>query len=184
MNNSVIIGRCYRTATTERTGEDMADEQDFGYVADFEKEVGDRLRAISDLASRGGLEKVVEILAGCIERGGVIHAFGTGHSEAFAMELAGRAGGLIPTNKIALRDTVLYGDHTIAELEGNPPLERDPDIAADLFATVNRHPEDVFVIASNSGVNGPTCRPRSSGRGSGSSPTSWRSGSSRCRPTC
>ena len=39
-----------------------------------------------------------------IEAGAVIQAFGTGHSEAFAMEIAGRAGGLIPTNKIALRD--------------------------------------------------------------------------------
>ncbi|MGS2619379.1 sugar isomerase domain-containing protein [Micromonospora sp. LZ34] len=128
--------------------------EDFGYVTAYEKEVGDRLRAISDLATRGGLEKAVEILAGCIERGGVIHAFGTGHSEAFAMEVAGRAGGLIPTNRIALRDTVLQGGHTVAELFGNPPLERDPNIAADLFATVNRHPEDAFVIASNSGVNG------------------------------
>jgi uncharacterized phosphosugar-binding protein len=132
----------------------MADQQDLGYVASYEKQVSERLRSLTELAAAGGLQKAVEILADCIQRGGVVHAFGTGHSEAFAMEIAGRAGGLIPTNKIALRDTVLYGDHTIAELEGNPPLERDPDIAADLFATVTRQPEDVFVIASNSGVNG------------------------------
>lgn len=123
-------------------------------MADFAAEVTDRIDAITGLATRGGLEKAVEILAGCIERGGVVHAFGTGHSEAFAMEIAGRAGGLIPTNKVALRDTVLHGDHTVAELFGDPPLERDPKIAEDLFATVNRHPEDVFVVASNSGVNG------------------------------
>ena len=33
------------------------------------------------------------------QRGGVLQAFGTGHSQAFAMEIAGRAGGLIPTNR-------------------------------------------------------------------------------------
>ena len=128
--------------------------QDLSYVAAYEREVTDRLRSITQLASQGGLEKAVEIMAGSIERGGVVHAFGTGHSEAFAMEIAGRAGGLIPTNKVALRDAVLVGEHTLAELYGDPPLERDPHIAEDLFATVNRHPEDVFVIASNSGVNG------------------------------
>ena len=47
-----------------------------------------------------------------VEAGAVIQAFGTGHSEAFAMEIAGRAGGLIPTNKIALRDVVLRGSLT------------------------------------------------------------------------
>jgi uncharacterized phosphosugar-binding protein len=123
-------------------------------VAAYAAQVGTRLDSITRLASEGGLDPAITILADCIERGGVIHAFGTGHSEAFAMEIAGRAGGLIPTNKVALRDAVLYGQHTLAELGGRPPLERDPAIAEDLFATVNRQPEDVFVVASNSGVNG------------------------------
>ena len=126
----------------------------FDDVAAYAAEVRTRLDSITRLATEGGLDHAITLLADCIERGGVIHAFGTGHSEAFAMEIAGRAGGLIPTNRVALRDTVLYGQHTLAELGGRPPLERDPHIAEDLFATVNRHPEDVFVIASNSGVNG------------------------------
>ena len=128
--------------------------EDLDDVAAYAAQVGTRLDSITRLASEGGLDRAITLLAECIERGGVIHAFGTGHSEAFAMEIAGRAGGLIPTNKVALRDTVLYGQHTLAELGGRPPLERDPHIAEDLFATINRHPEDVFVIASNSGVNG------------------------------
>ena len=60
-----------------------------------------------------------------IEAGAVIQAFGTGHSEAFAMEIAGRAGGLIPTNKIALRDLVLRGSLTVDALAGSS-LERNP----------------------------------------------------------
>ncbi|WP_380165314.1 sugar isomerase domain-containing protein [Jannaschia sp. R86511] len=124
------------------------------HVLAFEHEVTSRLQQVSTLARAGGLDAAVELLATAIARGGVVHAFGTGHSEAFAMEVAGRAGGLIPTNRVALRDAVLFGDHQLAELGGKPPLERDPNIARDLFATVRREPDDVFVIASNSGVNG------------------------------
>ena len=120
----------------------------------FQGEVARRLADITDDASAGGLDEAVRLLTDCVAAGGVVHAFGTGHSEAFAMEMAGRAGGLIPTNKIALRDAVLVGSHELRELFGEPPLERDPDIAADLFATVEREEHDVFVIASNSGVNG------------------------------
>jgi uncharacterized phosphosugar-binding protein len=125
-----------------------------GFVPAFEHEVVSRLQQISRLAAGGGLDEAVRLVADCIASGGVVHAFGTGHSEAFAMEVAGRAGGLIPTNRVALRDAVLLGDHAIEELYGTPPLERDPAIAEDVFATVPRRDGDVFVIASNSGVNG------------------------------
>src|SRR5665647_2583474 len=73
--------------------------------------------------------------------------------EAFAMEIAGRAGGLIPTSRLALRDIVLYGTHTVSEL-ADPTLERDPKLAEELFGLHTRHPEDIYIIASNSGVNG------------------------------
>lgn len=125
-----------------------------GHVRTYENEVVSRLQQVSALAEAGGLKAAVELFATAISRGGVVHAFGTGHSEAFAMEVAGRAGGLIPTNRVALRDAVLFGSHSLDELGGKPPLERDPRIADDLFATIHREPDDVFVIASNSGVNG------------------------------
>jgi len=124
------------------------------HVAQFHQEVTDRLEKLTTLATTGGLDEAIGLLTTCIAEGGVIHAFGTGHSEAFAMEIAGRAGGLIPTNKVALRDAAILGGHALAELTGEPPLERDPNIAQDVFATVTRDPRDVFVIASNSGVNG------------------------------
>ena len=82
-----------------------------------------------------------------------MQAFGTGHSEAFAMEIAGRAGGLVPTNRIALRDVVLHGDREVTDLVG-ASLERDPKVVDELFAVSRVNPADVFVIASNSGVNG------------------------------
>lgn len=122
--------------------------------ASYSREVEQRLAALAASAARGELDPVIDAFARCIQRGGVIQAFGTGHSEAFAMEIAGRAGGLIPTNRVALRDTVLWGERTADELIGNPPLERDDSVVAELFATIELHPDDLFIIASNSGGNG------------------------------
>ncbi|WP_406023814.1 SIS domain-containing protein [Nocardioides sp. NBC_00850] len=105
------------------------------------------------MAQSGGLDEAVEAMVGSIRNGGVLQAFGTGHSQAFAMEIAGRAGGLIPTHAIALRDTVLKGDRPASDLKGGL-LERDTNIANELWELHEFHPEDVFLIASNSGVNG------------------------------
>lgn len=105
------------------------------------------------MAQSGGLDEAVEAMVGSIRNGGVLQAFGTGHSQAFAMEIAGRAGGLIPTHAIALRDTVLKGDRPASDLKGGL-LERDTNIANELWELWEFHPEDVFLIASNSGVNG------------------------------
>ncbi len=74
-----------------------------------------------------------------IQAGAVIQAFGTGHSEAFAMEIAGRAGGLIPTTKIALRDLVLRGGYDLDALGGSS-LERSPTVAEELWAVSTINP--------------------------------------------
>jgi uncharacterized phosphosugar-binding protein len=122
-------------------------------VSGFADEVSRRLDRLVALAADGGLDAAIALLTRAIEAGAVIQAFGTGHSEAFAMEIAGRAGGLIPTNKIALRDLVLHGSLTVDALGGSG-LERNPNVAAELWDISPIHPGDVFVIASNSGVNG------------------------------
>ncbi len=97
--------------------------------------------------------KAAGLLTETLRAGGVIHAFGCGHSEALAMEIAGRAGGLVPTNKIALRDIVLYGGAPPGALT-DPELERTPAVAHRLYELAPVEPGDAFVIASNSGVNG------------------------------
>ena len=101
---------------------------------------------------RDGVRQAAELILTSLAADGVIHAFGTGHSEALAMEIAGRAGGLVPTNRIALRDLVLHGGAP-ADILG-PSLERDPTVARQLYELAPVHPADIFVIASNSGVNG------------------------------
>jgi len=122
-------------------------------VTDFANEVSQRLERLVALAGGGGLDAAIGLMTKAIEAGAVIQAFGTGHSEAFAMEIAGRAGGLIPTNKIALRDLVLHGSIT-ADALGGSSLERNPEVVAELWEISPIHPGDTFVIASNSGVNG------------------------------
>ena len=122
-------------------------------VSNFAREVSQRLQRLDNLAADGGLDAAINLLTRAIEAGAVIQAFGTGHSEAFAMEIAGRAGGLIPTNKIALRDLVLHGSVPVDVLGGSI-LERNPNVVAELWDISPIHAGDVFVIASNSGVNG------------------------------
>lgn len=100
-----------------------------------------------------GVRHAADLVTAALRAGGVVQAFGSGHSEALAMEIAGRAGGLVPTNKIALRDLVLFGGADRAVLD-DPYLERDPAVAHRLYELAPVKPDDVFVIASNSGVNG------------------------------
>ena len=74
---------------------------------DLLREATSRLDRIAAEAESGALDEAIALLVGALDADGVIHAFGTGHSEAFSMEIAGRAGGLIPTNRFTLRDIVL-----------------------------------------------------------------------------
>lgn len=121
--------------------------------AAYLEQVSSRLQRLVASADAGGLDPAVDLLVDAISRGGVVHAFGTGHSEAFAMEVAGRAGGLIPTNRIALRDLVLRGSREVDILSGGL-LERDPTVVDELMSLTPFGEHDVLVIASNSGVNG------------------------------
>nr|WP_187361079.1 SIS domain-containing protein [Phytoactinopolyspora mesophila] len=99
------------------------------------------------------IARAADLMAESIRNGGVIQAFGTGHSQAIAMEIAGRAGGLIPSNRIALRDLVVEGGESPSIL-ADPRIERDPDLGRRLYEANPVDPADAFVIASNSGING------------------------------
>lgn len=116
-------------------------------------EVSSRIDQLAADADSGAFDSAIDLMVATIARGGVIQAFGTGHSESFAMEVAGRAGGLIPTSKIALRDVVLWGTRGAASLIG-ASLERDSEVVDELFDVSMIGPNDLFMIASNSGVNG------------------------------
>jgi len=101
----------------------------------------------------GPIQQAADLMTTSLRANGVIQAFGSGHSEALAMEIAGRAGGLIASNRIALRDLVLLGGEP-PELLRSAELERDPAYSRKLYDLSAARPGDLFVIASNSGVNG------------------------------
>ncbi len=101
------------------------------------------------------IARAASLVFDAIMAGGIIQVFGTGHSRSFAMEIAGRAGGLIPANKIAVTDLVFIGHQDPATVT-DPLLERDETLGARILAVHQIAAADVFIICSNSGGNGST----------------------------
>ena len=101
------------------------------------------------------IEKASRIVADAIASGGVVHVFGSGHSIGFGMEMTGRPGSLVPVHHIDTADFVLKGMVTLADFK-NPDdiFERRPHLADKLYNMYDVRPEDVFIIISNSGING------------------------------
>lgn len=112
------------------------------------------LAVLTDLteSARPDVRAAAALVADCIRADGVLQAFGTGHSQAMVLELAGRAGGLVPTNRLQMADLVLFGGDHPSGLD-NPLLEREPGIALRLYELAEPRPQDLFVVISNSGVN-------------------------------
>jgi uncharacterized phosphosugar-binding protein len=128
----------------------MVDHQQFGmelFWQEASKVLERVIQTQADAIRRAGL-----LFADCIEHDGVIHSYGTGHSRAFAMELAGRAGGLAPVNRIDLEDLALRANWPLERVV-SPDIERDPEAGKALLACYRIEPQDAFIIASNSGVN-------------------------------
>lgn len=117
----------------------------------FAEQSLDVLRHLTESA-REDVRRAAELIVDCILADGVIHAFGTGHSQAMVLEVAGRAGGLVPTNRLQMSDLVLYGGDAPSVLD-DPLLEREPGVAVRLYDLAAPQTQDLFVIISNSGVN-------------------------------
>ncbi|MEU0999869.1 MULTISPECIES: sugar isomerase domain-containing protein [Streptomyces] len=103
-------------------------------------------------SSRAAVAAAADLVAECVRADGVVQAFGTGHSQALVLELAGRAGGLVPTNRLSITDLVLYGGEDPSVLD-DPLLERRAGVAERLYDLAAPRPQDLFVVISNSGVN-------------------------------
>ncbi|MBB5869186.1 putative phosphosugar-binding protein [Allocatelliglobosispora scoriae] len=115
----------------------------------------ERLRPLLDSVAcqSEALDQAADLIAEALRGDGVLQAFGAGHSEVVAMELTGRAGGLVPVNRLSVRDVAIHGDAPLSAL-ADPKLERDPSIAHQIYALAAPSPSDVFVVASQSGIHG------------------------------
>lgn len=92
------------------------------------------------LTQSAEVEQAAALFAECVKANGIIHGFGSGHSFAAAVELAGRAGGLVNTKAI---DQFYGPTGWFDSLKG----------IGDIFSgLLDLREADCFVIISNSGT--------------------------------
>lgn len=99
-------------------------------------------------------DKIVEVarkIYNSLENGGILHIFGTGHSNLLAQDLVYRAGGLVPINIISTPSLTLEHDPIKAA-----KMEKIPGISEVLFTGLKTRKNDVFIIISTSGCNAVT----------------------------
>lgn len=83
-----------------------------------------------------------------IENDGVLHVFGCGHSQMYAMELFYRAGGLVPVNAILSPSLSLAPSAPLSTFS-----ERATGLAKVILDNENVKTQDVMLIVSTSGRN-------------------------------
>ena len=104
---------------------------------------------------RENIEKTAEAFKECIEAGGVIHVFGSGHSVGLGIDIKNRVGSLVPIHIMEMSDFVTKGGIPVdVFMDTKVIFERTPGVAGKLYDLYDIKPQDVFVIISNSGING------------------------------
>lgn len=94
------------------------------------------------------IAQAAELVAEAMAAGHTLHAFGSGHSHMIAEELFYRAGGLVRIRPIFFEGLMLHGSAPLST-----KLERIPGLACALLEEHGVTPNDVLLIASNSGSN-------------------------------
>jgi len=94
------------------------------------------------------IEAAARSCAESIIHGRVVHVFGCGHSQIFAMEVFYRAGGLVPVNALLIPHLALFPKAKLSTLQ-----ERVEGFADQYMALENTDPADTMIIASISGRN-------------------------------
>lgn len=87
------------------------------------------------------------LLAESIAQGGIVHIFGSGHSNLLAQEVFHRAGGLVPINAMLDINLTVFGSSRATM------LERLEGYGASLFASYDVRPGEVIIVISTSGIN-------------------------------
>lgn len=94
------------------------------------------------------IKMAAKMIFNAIKVDGVVHVFATGHSHMFAEELFYRAGGLVNVNPI-LEPCLMQHEGAIRSTK----LERLTGLAETIFNSIDRKPNEPFIIVSNSGIN-------------------------------
>ncbi len=116
----------------------------------FENYIATLNRTLNEIrvTQAANIERAGLAVAEALHRGGVVHAFGSGHSHLIAEEAFFRAGGLVPVNPIL--------DERITFLKGaleSTHAERESGFAKRLLESADVVGGDVAIVVSNSGRN-------------------------------
>jgi uncharacterized phosphosugar-binding protein len=114
----------------------------------FEKAIATILKVQETQAE--ALAKASEWIKDSLEKGGVLHVFGSGHSHAISEDVFWRAGGLGPVNAILDVNLTMHGG-------GSPTrgttLERLEGYASIILENYDLRKDEVIIVISNSGIN-------------------------------
>lgn len=94
------------------------------------------------------IEKAAEYCASSIKKERVIHVFGCGHSQVFAMEVFYRAGGLVPVNALIIPHLALFPKAKLSTFQ-----ERVEGFSQSYLELENTDAADTMIIVSVSGRN-------------------------------
>ncbi|MBQ5554787.1 MAG: sugar isomerase domain-containing protein [Erysipelotrichaceae bacterium] len=101
------------------------------------------------------IEAAAKCIAECIVKGGVVHVFGSGHSVGLGIDIKDRVGSLVPIHIMDMADFVNKGGVSVEEfMDRKNIFERKPNVAGKLYNLYDIKPQDVFIVISNSGING------------------------------
>lgn len=94
------------------------------------------------------IEKAAQYCSASVTSDRVIHVFGCGHSQMFAMEVFYRAGGLVPVNALLIPHLALFPKAKLSTLQ-----ERVEGFADEYLGLENTSSDDTMIIVSISGRN-------------------------------
>ena len=94
------------------------------------------------------IHNAATVIAECIKADSIIYALGTGHSHLLAEEIFYRAGGFTNVYPILSEELMLHKGG-----ERSTEQERQQGLARKLLSGYPLTPNDVLIIASNSGIN-------------------------------
>lgn len=120
----------------------------------FLKRLTDILNELYDKEYQN-MEEAANMIAQCFQNNGVVHVFGTGHSVGFGIDLQNRVGSFVPLHIMQMTDFVTKGSIPYEVFtDKNNIFERKVGVAKDFMELYEIHPNDMFIIISNSGING------------------------------
>lgn len=99
-------------------------------------------------AEHENMKKAAEKIAAAIEKGGIVHLFGCGHSHILTEEVFYRAGGLVPIRPIFHEPLMLHEGAMLSSM-----IERENDYASTFMEKQDIQENDVAFIISTSGRN-------------------------------